>query len=68
VPVPASTVDLAYSNQVMEHLHVEDGLEQVRNIYNALVPGGAFVCVTQTASQARGTFRAGLMRRPRVCI
>jgi len=46
VPVPANTVDLAYSNQVMEHLHVEDGLEQVRNIYKALVPGGAFVCVT----------------------
>lgn len=46
VPVPPGTVDLAYSNQVMEHLHAEDGLEQLRNVYAALAPGGAYICVT----------------------
>jgi SAM-dependent methyltransferase len=46
VPVPPASVNFAYSNQVMEHLHAEDGLDQLRNIYKALVPGGAYLCVT----------------------
>lgn len=46
VPVPPHSINLAYSNQVMEHLHWEDGLEQLRNIRAALVPGGAYICVT----------------------
>lgn len=46
VPVPPGTVDIAYSNQVMEHLHAEDGLDQLQNVYRALAPGGAYLCVT----------------------
>jgi len=46
VPVPPNSVDVAYSNHVMEHLHVEDAFEQLKNVYNALVPGGVYVCVT----------------------
>jgi SAM-dependent methyltransferase len=46
IPVPAGSVDVAYSNQLMEHLHVEDVLEQLGNIYIALKPGGRYVCVT----------------------
>ncbi|MFQ5766800.1 MAG: class I SAM-dependent methyltransferase [Acidobacteriota bacterium] len=46
VPVPAGTVDLAYRNQLMEHLHPDDAVLQVRNIYNALVPGGVYFCIT----------------------
>jgi SAM-dependent methyltransferase len=46
VPVPAGSVDLAYSNQLMEHLHPEDAREQLRNIFAAIAPGGAYVCVT----------------------
>ena len=45
VTLPAS-VDVVYSNQLMEHLHPDDALEQIRNIYDCLRPGGAYVCIT----------------------
>lgn len=46
IPVPDRSVDLAYSNQLMEHLHPDDALEQLRNIQLALVPGGGYLCLT----------------------
>jgi SAM-dependent methyltransferase len=46
IPVPAQSVDVAYSNQLMEHLHPDDALEQVGNICRALKPGGAYICIT----------------------
>jgi SAM-dependent methyltransferase len=46
VPVLPNSIDVAYSNQVMEHLHPEDAQEQLCNIYNTLVPGGLYICRT----------------------
>ena len=46
VPIPANTVTLAYSFQVMEHIHPDDALEQLRNLFAALAPEGSYVCVT----------------------
>jgi SAM-dependent methyltransferase len=46
VPLPRDSVDVAYSNQVMEHLHPDDALDQLRSICIALVRGGVYVCVT----------------------
>ena len=46
IPVPQNSVDVAYSHQLMEHLHPDDAFEQLQNIYNALVPGGRYVCIT----------------------
>ena len=46
VDVPDNSVDVAYSNQLMEHLHPDDALRQVREVYRALKPGGVYVCVT----------------------
>jgi SAM-dependent methyltransferase len=46
IPVPPASVDLVYSNQLMEHLHPDDALEQVANIYDCLRHGGAYVCIT----------------------
>jgi SAM-dependent methyltransferase len=46
IPVPAGSVDFAYSNQLMEHLHPDDAFEQLRNILHALAPGGRYVCIT----------------------
>ena len=46
VPVPAATVTVAYSFQVMEHIHADDALEQLRNLFAALAPGGSYFCVT----------------------
>ena len=46
VPVPPGTVDVAYSNQLMEHLHPDDAREQLRNIHASLKPGGCYLCIT----------------------
>ena len=46
IPLPSNSVNVAYSNQVMEHLHPDDALEQLRNIYNVLNAGGVYICVT----------------------
>jgi SAM-dependent methyltransferase len=46
VPVPEGSIDIAYSNQLMEHLHPDDAFEQLQNIYKALARGGIYICVT----------------------
>jgi SAM-dependent methyltransferase len=46
IPVPDASVAVAYSNQLMEHLHPDDAVEQLRNIWKALAPGGVYVCIT----------------------
>jgi SAM-dependent methyltransferase len=46
VPVPTGSVTLAYSNQVFEHLHPDDGFNHLSQIYTALAPGGRYVCIT----------------------
>jgi SAM-dependent methyltransferase len=46
VPLPEGSLDVAYSNQLMEHLHPDDALEQLRNVCRALRPGGVYVCIT----------------------
>jgi SAM-dependent methyltransferase len=46
IPLPAHTVDVVYSNQLMEHLHPEDALEQLRAIHKVLRPGGVYLCLT----------------------
>jgi hypothetical protein len=30
----------------MEHLHPEDALEQLQNIYDVIAPGGKYICIT----------------------
>jgi len=46
IPVPDASVDVVYSDQLMEHLHPEDAAEQLQNIYRALKTGGTYVCIT----------------------
>jgi len=46
IPVPDASVDVAFSNQVMEHLHPDDALAQHREIHRILVPGGTYLCIT----------------------
>ena len=49
VAVPEGSIDVAYSNQLMEHLHPDDAVEQLHNVYRALKPGGAYICITPNA-------------------
>lgn len=46
IAVPERSVNVVFSNQLLEHLHPDDALEQLRSIYAALAPGGIYVCVT----------------------
>ena len=46
IPVPAGSVHVAYSNQLMEHLHPDDAMDQLRGLYDALAPGGVYLCIT----------------------
>jgi SAM-dependent methyltransferase len=40
------SIDLAYSNDVVEHLHPDDLLDQLVSLRNCLRPGALFICVT----------------------
>lgn len=44
--VPDNSIDLAYSNQLMEHLHPDDARQQLQNIYRALKAGGKYIIIT----------------------
>jgi len=46
VPLPSESVDIAYSNQVMEHLHPDDAREQLERICRVLIRDGRYICVT----------------------
>ena len=46
IPAADGIVDVAYSNQLMEHLHPDDAGAQLGEIYRVLRPGGTYVCLT----------------------
>jgi SAM-dependent methyltransferase len=46
IPLADESVDLAHSDQLMEHLHVDDAESQVAEIRRVLKPGGRYLCST----------------------
>ena len=46
IPLPPSSVNVAYSYQLMEHIHPDDAHDQLSNLYTTLAPGGVYVCIT----------------------
>jgi len=46
LPVEPGSVDVAYSDQLMEHLHPDDALSQLTNVARAVRPGGVYICIT----------------------
>ncbi len=46
IDLPGNSVDLVYSNQLMEHLHPEDASEQIQNIHKILKKNGRYYCIT----------------------
>lgn len=46
IPLEEGSVNIVYSNQLMEHIHPDDAPEQVANARKVLTPGGKYICVT----------------------
>ena len=46
ISVPENSINIAFSDQLIEHLHPDDVSDQLKNIYSALVPGGFYLCLT----------------------
>jgi len=46
LPLPDQSVDLAFSNQLIEHLHPDDAISQLHELYRILRPGGRLFCIT----------------------
>ncbi len=46
IDVPQSSVDVAYSRQLLEHLHPDDAAEHVEAVRRALKDGGVYICIT----------------------
>jgi SAM-dependent methyltransferase len=46
IRVPDGSVDVAFSDQLMEHLHPDDAVAQLASIHRVLRPGGVYVCIT----------------------
>jgi len=46
IPVPPSSVDVAFSDQLMEHLHPDDARDQLAAVADAVAPGGWYVLCT----------------------
>lgn len=46
IPLPLESIDVVFSDQLIEHLHPEDALIQFNSVMSVLKPGGCYVCVT----------------------
>lgn len=44
--IPLGSIHIVFSNNLIEHLHPEDMMEQLQDIYNVLVPKGKYICAT----------------------
>ncbi len=46
VPLPDNSIDLAYSYQLIEHIHPDDVVDQLKELYRVIRPGGIYFCIT----------------------
>lgn len=63
-PVPAASVDLAVSRQVVEHLHPDDIPAHVAAVHDALAPGGVFLIETPNAATGPWDVSRGITDEP----
>jgi len=46
IPLPDDSVDVAFSHQFIEHLHQEDAIVHLENVYKVLKINGVYICIT----------------------
>ncbi len=46
IDLPPSSVDVAYSRQLLEHLHPDDAAEHVEGVWRVLRDDGIYICIT----------------------
>lgn len=46
IPLRARSINVAYSDQVLEHIHPDDALEHLTAIHTVLMDGGSYICIT----------------------
>jgi ubiquinone/menaquinone biosynthesis C-methylase UbiE len=46
INIPENTINVSYSHQLIEHLHPEDAIVQLKGIYRCLTNGGKYICIT----------------------
>lgn len=46
IEVQPGSIDVAYSDQLIEHLHPDDVVNHLKSVYNSLAPRGVYVCCT----------------------
>lgn len=46
IPIPDNNINLAYSKDLMEHVHPDDAFYQLHNIFKVLVHNGKYICIT----------------------
>src|SRR4051794_34537025 len=46
LPLADASIDLVISFELIEHLHRDDAVDHVREVYRVLKPGGSYVCGT----------------------
>ncbi len=46
IPLPAESINVAFSDQVIEHIHPDDLLEQLMSIHSVLANRGMYICIT----------------------
>ena len=63
-PVPASSVDLAVSRQVVEHLHPDDIPEHLAAVAEILAPGGVFLIETPNRVTGPWDVSRGITAQP----
>lgn len=49
IPVKRASVDVVYSKDLLEHLHPEDAVIHLQNVWDVLKPGGIYICRTPSA-------------------
>ncbi len=66
IPVPESSVDVAFSGGFIDQLHAEDAAEHLASVRRSLVPGGEYICRTASPSEVRKRMLAAGFSRVRV--